>query len=310
MRRSLLSLSVFLLSVTLAHAVCTPGILAETHGGTCQSAYVLGDLLYSSAANTLLRLAGNTTATKQFLSQTGSGAVSAAPSWAQPAAADLSNGVSGSGAVCLVSSCVLITPSLGVATATSLAATGNGSFGGSVNAAYRLNVVSVTGLGNSAAVMVNDNNATSTLDVANKDTSGDNKFMVFSTEAGFTARGSITYNRAGGLVAYNTTSDPRAKDSWRPLVEAAEQLAMLRPYMGRMHGASLDVPMLLTTEAPAWAVTGAPNAVDTQGQPIMQQMDRSTFVPLLVAGWQEHEARLVTLEKLLKRPPPRHKKDR
>jgi hypothetical protein len=37
--------------------------------------------LYSSAANTLSKLGGNTTATKKFLSQTGNGTVSAAPSW-------------------------------------------------------------------------------------------------------------------------------------------------------------------------------------------------------------------------------------
>jgi len=44
------------------------------------------------------------------------------------AAADLSNGVSGSGAVCLVTSCVMVTPTLGVAAGTSLAV-GGGSIG-------------------------------------------------------------------------------------------------------------------------------------------------------------------------------------
>jgi hypothetical protein len=39
----------------------------------------------------------------------------------QLAASDLSNGTSGSGAVCLVTNCALVTPSLGVATATSMA---------------------------------------------------------------------------------------------------------------------------------------------------------------------------------------------
>lgn len=40
-----------------------------------------GDTSYASAANTPARLAGNTTTTKQFLSQTGNGSVSAAPVW-------------------------------------------------------------------------------------------------------------------------------------------------------------------------------------------------------------------------------------
>ena len=52
-----------------------------TQGGTNITSYTLGDTLYASAANTLAKLAGNTTATKRFLSQTGTGSASAAPSW-------------------------------------------------------------------------------------------------------------------------------------------------------------------------------------------------------------------------------------
>jgi hypothetical protein len=52
-----------------------------TQGGTNITSYTLGDTLYASAANTLAKLAGNTTTTKRFLSQTGTGSVSAAPSW-------------------------------------------------------------------------------------------------------------------------------------------------------------------------------------------------------------------------------------
>ena len=63
--------------------------VAEIFGGTNQTSYALGDTLYSSAANTLAKLAGNTTTTKKYLSQTGNGAVSAAPSWAQIVQADV-----------------------------------------------------------------------------------------------------------------------------------------------------------------------------------------------------------------------------
>lgn len=65
------------------------GSLPATNGGTGQTAYVLGDTLYSPSANTLFRLPGNTTAVKQYLSQTGTGAVSAAPVWASIAGADI-----------------------------------------------------------------------------------------------------------------------------------------------------------------------------------------------------------------------------
>ncbi len=63
--------------------------IAEGFGGTNQSTYTKGDILYSSAANTLSKLAGNTTATKQYLSQTGTGVISAAPAWATIANTDI-----------------------------------------------------------------------------------------------------------------------------------------------------------------------------------------------------------------------------
>lgn len=63
--------------------------IAETKGGTNQTSYTLGDVLYASAANTLSKLAGNTTSTKKYLQQTGTGTVSAAPAWGPIAAADV-----------------------------------------------------------------------------------------------------------------------------------------------------------------------------------------------------------------------------
>lgn len=63
--------------------------LSAINGGTGQSTYALGDTLYSSAANTLSKLAGNTTSTKKFLRQTGTGSVSAAPAWDTVVAADI-----------------------------------------------------------------------------------------------------------------------------------------------------------------------------------------------------------------------------
>lgn len=50
-------------------------------GGTGLTTYALGDTIYASAANTLSALTGNITTAKQYLSQTGTGAVSAAPIW-------------------------------------------------------------------------------------------------------------------------------------------------------------------------------------------------------------------------------------
>ena len=70
----------------------------------------LGDVTYESAANTASRLAGNTTTTKKYLSQTGTGTVSAAPSWQQIAAADLSDGNTGTGSIVHTTSPALASP--------------------------------------------------------------------------------------------------------------------------------------------------------------------------------------------------------
>lgn len=72
------------------------GSLPATNGGTGLNAYTLGDTIYSSAANTLLALAGNTTTTKKFLTQTGTGSVSAAPAWGTISGSDVSGNISGS----------------------------------------------------------------------------------------------------------------------------------------------------------------------------------------------------------------------
>lgn len=66
--------------------------IATTRGGTGLTSYVLGDILYASAANTLAALAGNTLASKRFLTQTGNGSVSAAPSWGTVSASDIQSG--------------------------------------------------------------------------------------------------------------------------------------------------------------------------------------------------------------------------
>lgn len=49
----------------------------------------LGDVIYGGASGTATRLPGNTTATKNFLVQTGTGSVSAAPGWSTIQSADL-----------------------------------------------------------------------------------------------------------------------------------------------------------------------------------------------------------------------------
>lgn len=94
-------------------------ISAAGSGGFTNPMTTLGDIIYENAS-VAARLAGNTTTAKQYLSQTGTGAVSAAPAWATIAAADLSDGNSGTGAIAHVSSPTFVTPTLGAAIATTI----------------------------------------------------------------------------------------------------------------------------------------------------------------------------------------------
>ena len=57
------------------------GVLPVISGGNGVTTAALGDLRYGSGSNTISILSGNITATREFLSQTGTGSVSAAPGW-------------------------------------------------------------------------------------------------------------------------------------------------------------------------------------------------------------------------------------
>jgi hypothetical protein len=74
----------------------------------------LGDIVYENATPAPARLPGNTSAVKNFLTQTGTGSVSAAPAWGTIAAADLpSASTSTQGAVILDGTAADIQPSPG-----------------------------------------------------------------------------------------------------------------------------------------------------------------------------------------------------
>jgi len=65
------------------------GTLNEESGGTGQTSYSLGDILYGSGTNSLSKLSGNTSTTKKFLTQVGDGVSSSAPSWDSISASDI-----------------------------------------------------------------------------------------------------------------------------------------------------------------------------------------------------------------------------
>jgi hypothetical protein len=133
--------------------------------------------------------------------------------------------------------------------------------------------------------------------ILNPVTSGNNLFQVFLTEGGSgTARGSITYNRGAGLVAYNVTSDYRAKDINGPVVNSGALIDSVPVYMGKMKGATQERPMFIAHEVPAYAHTGEKDAVDADGNPVYQQMDASALIPVMWAEIQSLRQRVASLE--------------
>lgn len=90
----------YIIVLVAPNTLTTTTVTSIAQGGTGQTTAsaafnalspltTLGDTLYGAAAGAGTRLAGNITATKKFLTQTGTGAVSAAPNWAAILSADV-----------------------------------------------------------------------------------------------------------------------------------------------------------------------------------------------------------------------------
>ena len=77
------------ISVT-GQVISLTGVVDTTNGGTGLNSYTTGDIIYSSATDTLAKLTGNTTTTKKYLQEQGTGSAANAPTWEQVAAADIS----------------------------------------------------------------------------------------------------------------------------------------------------------------------------------------------------------------------------
>jgi hypothetical protein len=129
----------------------------------------------------------------------------------------------------------------------------------------------------------------------NNTTTGDGLFVKFYTDAG-SGRGQISYNRAGGLTVYGTTSDYRSKDIISPVLNSGEVIDSVPVYMGKMKDATQARPMFIAHETPDYAHTGEKDAVDKDGKPIYQQMDASSLVPVLWAEIQSLRKRVAQLE--------------
>ena len=110
--------------------------------------------------------------------------------------------------------------------------------------------------------------------------------------------GSIT--TVGSSTSFNTSSDYRLKENIIPVPDAISRLQQLKPSRFNFKAdPDRTVDGFIAHEAQAVVpecVTGEKDAVDDDGNPVMQGIDQSKLVPLLTAALQEATAKIETLE--------------
>ena len=105
---------------------------------------------------------------------------------------------------------------------------------------------------------------------------------------------------SGSATSYNTSSDHRLKENVVDLTGATDRVKQLEPKrFNFIADADTTVDGFLAHEVQTVvpeAITGTHNEVDADGNAVMQGIDQSKLVPLLVATIKELEARITALE--------------
>jgi hypothetical protein len=125
--------------------------------------------------------------------------------------------------------------------------------------------------------------------------------MNFGTEASYTSRGNIDYNRAGGLVRYNTSSDATLKNIIGDSdgIKSIEILnsTRIRDYSWKDDATNktqigVIAQELYETYKGAVSVGGEIEKTDEEGNVTTEYrpwaVDKTAFTFHLVKGWQEH----------------------
>lgn len=135
--------------------------------------------------------------------------------------------------------------------------------------------------------------AANSMIIWNQAAAGDNLFITFGTEAAFSGRGSITYNRAGGLTAYNTTSDARRKKNITDSKPASDILDAIQIRAFDWKETDIHLEHWFVAQELHKVV---PHAVSVGSEERDWGVDASTLVPLLVKEIQDLRKRVRFLE--------------
>lgn len=136
--------------------------------------------------------------------------------------------------------------------------------------------------------------------IAIKRHSGNGSVMQFS-RGGTGPVGSISVSGSG--TAFNETSDYRLKENIVDIPDGISRLKQLKPKrFNFILEPETTVDGFIAHEAQAvvpQSVTGTKDEVDEDGNPVMQGIDKSKFVPLLTAALQEAIVKIEALEQRL-----------
>ena len=117
-----------------------------------------------------------------------------------------------------------------------------------------------------------------------------------------TGGGNVTIsNPSGANITYGSSSDYRLKESETTISNALNTVKSLKPYQFTWKhdskiGQGFFAHEVLETTPNSQAAIGTKDAVDSDSNPVYQQIDYSRLVPLLTAAIQELEAKVAALE--------------
>jgi hypothetical protein len=256
-------------SNTTGTAANVTGTIAIANGGTGQTSAsaafnalspltALGDILYAAASGAGSRLAGNTTTTKKFLTQTGTGSASAAPAWGTIVSTDLPASITSS-------------TTGNAATATMLASTPSACASG-------LYATSVTAMGNANCAQVSYSQLSGTPSLYNQTIQVNGTPQTQTTALNFAAGSNVSLSGSttGGITTLTISSSGASSGVSGPGASTNYALAYWNGTSGNALGNSqitTDAGGDVTTSGAVTASTlsssgsGAGTLVLSQGSP-------------------------------------------
>jgi hypothetical protein len=261
-------------------------VVPATAGGTGQTSYAVGDLLYANTTTTLAKLADVATGNALI-----SGGVNTAPSWGKiglttHVSGTLPTANGGTNLSSFTANQVFYASSSSV-----IAQSSNLTFDGT-----NLLVGTSTAGGQGGITIYPNGSGTSAQASWTKAVDGVNN-AALAFFAGATVVGTITYNNTS--TSYNNLSDYRLKNSIAPMTGALAKVALLKPCTYKWNVDNSDGQGFIAHELAEVipdCVTGEKDALDERGNPKYQGVDVSFLVATLASAIQEQQAIIQSLK--------------